>query len=46
MTPITTQQICAAVQGTLYGSGGLTIDTLSTDSRSITPGAWFVPLSG
>ena len=46
MTPITTQQICAAVQGTLYGSGGLTIDTLSTDSRSIAPGAWFVPLAG
>ena len=46
MTPTTANQICAAVNGTLYGNGALTIETLSTDSRSIVPGAWFVPLVG
>ncbi len=46
MIPTTTRQLCAAVNGTLYGDGDLTVDALSTDSRSITAGAWFVPLTG
>lgn len=39
-------EISNAVRGTLYGSGDLTVTTLSTDSRSIERGAWFVPIKG
>ena len=46
MTPVTAAQMCEAVRGTLYGDGGVTITDISTDSRSIGPGAWFVPLAG
>ncbi len=46
MMPTTASQLCAAVNGTLYGDGALLVDTLSTDSRSIAAGAWFVPLTG
>ena len=46
MLPMTTSQMAAAVGGTLYGDGALTIDALSTDSRTITPSVWFVPLTG
>ena len=46
MTPITTAQICEAVQGVLFGDEHTTISNLSTDSRTISDGAWFVPLTG
>ncbi len=46
MMPTTTAQMCAAVHGTLCGDGALTVSEISTDSRSIGPGAWFVPLTG
>ena len=46
MTPTTTAQICEAVQGALFGSEDTAVTDISTDSRSITPGAWFVPLAG
>ena len=46
MTPVTAAQMCEAVRGTLYGDGGVTITDISTDRRSIGPGAWFVPLAG
>lgn len=46
MIPMTTAQICAAVQGVLFGDEHRKIAAVSTDSRTIAPGAWFVPLSG
>ncbi len=46
MKPMTTAQICAAVQGVLFGEEGTVISAVSTDSRTIAPGAWFVPLAG
>lgn len=46
MMPTTTAQMCAAVHGTLCGDGALAVSEISTDSRSIGPGAWFVPLTG
>lgn len=46
MLAITISQILAAVDGKLYGNAELTVDTISTDSRTIPPGAWFVPLVG
>ena len=46
MTPTTTAQICAAVQGVLFGSEQTVITGISTDSRTIAPGEWFVPLAG
>lgn len=46
MKQTTTAQIAAAVHGTLYGDGSVTITALSSDSRAITPGVWFVPLVG
>ena len=46
MIPMTTAQMCAAVRGTLHGSEAVTVTALSTDSRSIAPGQWFIPLEG
>lgn len=46
MVPMTTAQICTAVQGVLFGDEHIMISDVSTDSRTIAPGAWFVPLSG
>ena len=46
MTPTTTAQICAAVQGVLFGSEQTIITGVSTDSRTIAPREWFVPLAG
>lgn len=46
MIPVTAAQMAAAVHGTLYGDEHLTVTTLSTDSRSITPGLWFIPIAG
>ena len=46
MTPVTAAQLCGAVHGTLYGDENITITAVSTDSRTIGPGAWFVPLAG
>lgn len=46
MIPTTTAQICAAVQGALFGDGQITVTAVSTDSRTISPGQWFVPLTG
>lgn len=43
MTPVTAAQMCEAVHGTLYGAENVTITAVSTDSRTIGPGAWFVP---
>ena len=46
MTPITTAQICEAVQGVLFGDEHTEITAVSTDSRTIPVGAWFIPLAG
>ena len=46
MLPVTAAQMREATNGTLYGDGNLTITALSTDSRQITPGVWFVPIVG
>ena len=46
MIPMTTAQICEAVQGVLSGDENTAITTVSTDSRTIGDGAWFVPLAG
>lgn len=46
MKQTTTAQIAGAVHGTLYGDGNVPITALSSDSRAITPGVWFVPLVG
>lgn len=46
MTPTTVKELCAAVGGTLYGGGAAAVTAVSTDSRSIRPGEWFVPLVG
>lgn len=45
MIPITASQIAAAVCGALRGPD-LTASAVSTDSRTIQPGCWFVPLAG
>ena len=46
MIPMTTAQICEAAQGVLFGDEHTTITAVSTDSRTIEEGAWFVPLAG
>lgn len=46
MIPTTTAQICEAVQGVLFGGEHTVITAVSTDSRSIPAGAWFIPLKG
>ncbi len=46
MRPITAGGICAAVGGRLYGPDDLTACRISTDSRSVAAGDWFVPLAG
>lgn len=46
MKAMTTAQICEAVGGTLHGGGAVPITEVSTDSRAIRPGAWFVPIRG
>lgn len=46
MIPTTTAQIREAVQGVLFGGEDTVITDISTDSRSIPAGAWFVPLKG
>ena len=44
MIPMTTAQMRDAVRGTLHGSEAVTVTALSTDSRSIAPGQWFVQI--
>lgn len=46
MLPVTAAQMRDATHGTLYGDETLTVTALSTDSRQITPGVWFVPIVG
>ena len=46
MKAMTTAEICGAVGGKLYGDGTISVTEISTDSRTIAPGAWFVPLVG
>ena len=46
MMPVTVRELCAAVGGTLSGTQELTVERLSTDSRTVGPGDWFVPLVG
>lgn len=46
MIAVTTLDMCAAVRGTLYGAADVTVTTLSTDSRSIGEGMWFIPIRG
>ena len=46
MIPMTTARMRDAVHGTLCGPEDVAISELSTDSRSIAPGAWFVPVTG
>lgn len=46
MIAMTAAQICEAVQGVLFGDEHTAISAVSTDSRTIPQGAWFVPLVG
>ena len=46
MLPVTAAQMRDAVHGVLHGDETLTVTALSTDSRQITPGVWFVPIVG
>ena len=46
MIAVTALQMSRAVKGTLYGNGDVSITALSTDSRSIEPGVWFIPIKG
>lgn len=46
MKRTTTAQIAAAVHGVLHGDGSIAVTALSSDSRTIAPGVWFVPLVG
>ena len=46
MLPMTTAQIRDAVSGVLYGDESLTVTSVSTDSRQISAGDWFVPILG
>ena len=46
MVAVTALDICRAVKGTLYGSGEISVTALSTDSRSIEEGMWFIPIKG
>lgn len=46
MLMTTAAQISEAVHGVLYGDGNVTVTGLSTDSRTITSGVWFVPIVG
>lgn len=46
MIAVTTLDMCTAVRGTLYGPADVTVTTLSTDSRSIGEGMWFIPIRG
>lgn len=46
MIPMTTAQIRDAVAGVLHGDEALTVTGISTDSRLISPGDWFVPILG
>ena len=46
MIQITTSQMASAVNGVLYGSGDVTVSSVSTDSRSIEAGQWFIPIAG
>ena len=46
MISVTAAQMCLATSGTLYGDETLCVKELSTDSRSIEPGVWFIPIKG
>jgi len=46
MIPVTAAEMRDAVAGKLYGDENLTVAALSTDSRQITSGVWFVPIVG
>lgn len=46
MIAVTTGEMSAAVRGTLYGAADVTVTVLSTDSRSIENGMWFIPIKG
>ena len=46
MIAVTAREMCAAVGGMLYGNGDITVAEVSTDSRSIENGVWFIPIKG
>ena len=46
MVAVTAREMCAATGGTLYGDGNITVTEVSTDSRSIMSGVWFIPIKG
>lgn len=46
MKAMTAARLCEITDGTLFGSGELILTELSTDSRQIEPGMWFVPIAG
>lgn len=46
MIAVTASEMCRAVGGTLFGSGDVSVTALSTDSRSIESGDWFIPIKG
>lgn len=46
METITVGDMTVAVGGKCYGRESLTVEKISTDSRAMEDGAWFVPLKG
>ena len=46
MIPCTIQEICAAVGGTLLQDSPAAIAGVTTDSRAVSAGQLFIPLTG
>ena len=46
MEALTVREICTATGGKLYGNEAVTVTDISTDSRTIENGVWFIPIKG
>ena len=46
MVAVTAREMSTATGGKLYGDGHVTVTEVSTDSRSIGSGVWFIPIKG
>lgn len=46
MIAVTAREICLATGGKLYGDNTISVTEVSTDSRSIEQGVWFIPIKG